>query len=137
MQSLGLSNGIVRSASKLKAVMLKMAFRFIGTIGYGLYMAGLYNASKSTGPGASAFLVLGGVLLGASAGVFWTAQGALILAYAREEEKGAFIATFWVVFNSGAVIGSVGKCVKSLRPSSCPADGLHSAAVGWDGFGEG
>ena len=37
--------------------------------------------------------------------MLWTAQGAATLAYATEQTKGRLFATFWGIFNLGAVLG--------------------------------
>ncbi|KAG0356733.1 hypothetical protein BGZ54_000620, partial [Gamsiella multidivaricata] len=36
-----------------------------------------------------------------------SAQGAIMMAYPREKDKGKFIGYFWAIFNCGAVLGSV------------------------------
>ncbi|TFK53689.1 MFS general substrate transporter [Heliocybe sulcata] len=76
----------------------------IGTAGYALY-TGSYLA-YNIHPGAGAFVVAAGCICGVSAGLLWTAQGSLMLAYPTEAQKGIFIGIFWAIFNMGAVIGS-------------------------------
>jgi hypothetical protein len=49
----------------------------------------------------SGFVIAAGALLGVCAGLLWTAQGSLMLAYATEATKGRYIATFWIIFNLG------------------------------------
>jgi hypothetical protein len=39
--------------------------------------------------------------------MLWTAQGAIMMAYPREKNKGKYIGYFWAIFNAGAVLGSV------------------------------
>ncbi|GAQ12036.1 UNC93-like protein C922.05c [Aspergillus lentulus] len=75
-----------------------------GGFGYFLYVASLlsYNHNKNSG-----FLIFAGALLGVCAGLLWCAQGAVMMSYPRENEKGKFIAIFWVIFNLGGVIGSL------------------------------
>ncbi|KAF7172955.1 hypothetical protein CNMCM5623_005099 [Aspergillus felis] len=75
-----------------------------GGFGYFLYVASLlsYNHNKNAG-----FLIFAGALLGVCAGLLWCAQGAVMMSYPRENEKGKFIAIFWVIFNLGGVIGSL------------------------------
>eukprot|EP00121_Abeoforma_whisleri_P014736 Awhi_evm1s13593 len=46
-------------------------------------------------------------LLGIGAGMFWTAQGAMTLSYATENQKGHFASIFWVIFNLGGVLGGL------------------------------
>lgn len=57
-------------------------------------------------PHAGAFLIAAGAVLGICAGLLWTAQGSLMLAYATEDQKGKFIGIFWAIFNLGAVVGA-------------------------------
>ncbi|BCS03842.1 unc-93 family MFS transporter [Aspergillus luchuensis] len=76
----------------------------IGGFGYFLYVASLlsYNHNKNSG-----FLIFAGALLGVCGGLLWCAQGAVMMSYPNEKEKGKFIAIFWVIFNLGGVIGSL------------------------------
>ncbi|KAF9971903.1 hypothetical protein BGZ65_010134 [Modicella reniformis] len=77
---------------------------FIGCSTYVLYAGSLlaYNHTR-----VGAFTIAAGGLLGVGAGMLWTAQGAIMMAYPRENDKGKFIGYFWAIFNSGAVLGSV------------------------------
>jgi MFS family permease len=83
----------------------------IGGFGYFLYAASLlsYNHNKNVG-----FLLFAGALLGVCAGMLWCAQGAVMMSYPLESQKGIFIATFWVIFNLGGVIGSLVNSPKIL-----------------------
>ncbi|KAI0884912.1 MFS general substrate transporter [Annulohypoxylon maeteangense] len=76
----------------------------IGGFGYCIYSASLlcYNHTKNVG-----FVIFAGALLGLCAGLLWTAQGAIMMAYPPEESKGRYISWFWIIFNLGAVIGSL------------------------------
>lgn len=76
----------------------------IGGFGYFLYVASLlsYNHNKNSG-----FLIFAGALLGVCGGLLWCAQGAVMMSYPTEKEKGKFISIFWVIFNLGGVIGSL------------------------------
>jgi MFS family permease len=76
----------------------------LGTFGYCLYI-GSYLA-LNIHPGAGAFVIAAGAILGICAGLLWAAQGSLMLAYPTEAQKGTYIAIFWAVFNLGGVIGS-------------------------------
>ncbi|KAI0757538.1 MFS general substrate transporter [Daedaleopsis nitida] len=76
----------------------------LGTTGYALYI-GSYLA-YNLHPNAGAFVLAAGAYLGVSAGLLWTAQGSLMLAYPTENQKGMFIAIFWSIFNLGGVVGS-------------------------------
>ncbi|KAG0327577.1 hypothetical protein BG004_002753 [Podila humilis] len=77
---------------------------FLGTLTYVLYAASyvIYNEYKT-----GWVVILAGGILGMGAGMLWTAQGAMMMAYPREAEKGKFIGIFWAVFNSGGVVGSL------------------------------
>lgn len=76
----------------------------LGGFGYFLYVAALlsYNINQNAG-----FLIFSGALLGVCAGLLWCAQGAVMMSYPHEHEKGKYIAIFWVIFNLGGVIGSL------------------------------
>ena len=80
----------------------------IGGFGYFLYVASLlsYNHNQNLG-----FLVFAGALLGVCAGLLWCAQGAVMMSYPHENEKGRYILVFWVIFNLGGVIGSLVKLI--------------------------
>jgi MFS family permease len=82
-------------------IRLTLAF---GGFGYGLYVASLlcYNHTQNAG-----FLIFAGALLGVCAGLLWTAQGAIMMSYPPENSKGRYISWFWMIFNMGAVIGSL------------------------------
>ncbi|KAI0935594.1 hypothetical protein AcV5_003976 [Taiwanofungus camphoratus] len=76
----------------------------LGSTGYALYI-GSYLA-VDIHPGAGAFVITAGAILGICAGLLWTAQGSLMLAYPTENEKGIFIGIFWSIFNLGGVVGA-------------------------------
>ena len=61
-----------------------------------------YNLHRNLG----AFVISAGAYLGISAGLLWTAQGSLMLAYPTESQKGRFIGIFWSIFNLGGVVGA-------------------------------
>ncbi|KAF9109395.1 hypothetical protein BGX27_007671 [Mortierella sp. AM989] len=76
---------------------------FIGCSTYVLYAGSLlcYNHTQAGG-----FTIAAGGILGIGAGMLWTAQGTMMMAYPREADKGKFIGYFWAIFNMGAVLGS-------------------------------
>jgi hypothetical protein len=76
----------------------------LGGFGYTFYLASLltYNHTQNAG-----FLIFAGAVLGVCAGLLWTAQGAVMMAYPPERAKGRYIAAFWAIFNLGAVIGAL------------------------------
>ncbi|KIY48649.1 MFS general substrate transporter [Fistulina hepatica ATCC 64428] len=76
----------------------------LGSLGYALYI-GSYLALNIHSK-AGGFVVAAGAILGICAGLLWTAQGSLMLAYPTEGEKGTYIAIFWSIFNLGGVVGS-------------------------------
>lgn len=61
-----------------------------------------YKIHDNMGP----FVLAAGAYLGISAGLLWTAQGSLMLAYPTEDQKGIFIGIFWSIFNLGGVVGA-------------------------------
>jgi hypothetical protein len=87
-----------------------------GGIGYSIYVAAYlpWNHLKTgtNGSGvpynsAIGFTTFAGALLGVCAGLLWCAQGAIMMSYPPEASKGRYISWFWMIFNLGAVIGSL------------------------------
>ncbi|RDB24613.1 hypothetical protein Hypma_008198 [Hypsizygus marmoreus] len=76
----------------------------IGTTGYALYI-GSYLAINIH-PNAKGFVIAAGAILGICAGLLWTAQGSLMMAYPTEDQKGKYIGVFWSIFNLGGVVGA-------------------------------
>ncbi|EGW31298.1 uncharacterized protein SPAPADRAFT_61870 [Spathaspora passalidarum NRRL Y-27907] len=76
----------------------------LGGTGYALYAGSLlaFNHTRNKG-----FVIFAGAYLGLCAAVLWAAQGTIIMSYPTESTKGRAIMVFWVIFNLGAVIGSV------------------------------
>ncbi|KAJ3004289.1 UNVERIFIED_CONTAM: hypothetical protein HDU68_005193 [Siphonaria sp. JEL0065] len=84
----------------------------IGGTGYALYAAAQYNifkngASLDSNPYGQSFSIFSGAYLGVCAGMLWAAQGQICLTYPTESQKGTFFATFWIIFNMGAVVGNI------------------------------
>lgn len=75
-----------------------------GGIGYSIYVASYLSFSHNQNIGFSTFA---GALLGVCAGLLWCAQGAIMMSYPPEQSKGRYISWFWMIFNLGAVIGSL------------------------------
>lgn len=75
-----------------------------GGVGYSVYVASYlcYNHTQNLG-----FTTFAGALLGVCAGLLWCAQGAIMMSYPPEASKGRYISWFWMIFNLGAVIGSL------------------------------
>lgn len=76
----------------------------LGGFGYTLYSSSLFCYKHTANAG---FLIFAGLQLGLCAGLFWTAQGMVMLSYPTEASKGKYIAWSWMIYNMGAVIGSV------------------------------
>ncbi|KAJ6789933.1 hypothetical protein PWT90_07561 [Aphanocladium album] len=75
----------------------------IGTTGYALYLGSLWNFQVN---GTRWFLIVAGALLGFSASLFWAAQGAVMMSYPTEKDKGRSYSVFWSIFQLGTLIGS-------------------------------
>ena len=75
-----------------------------GGFGYFIYAASFLSYNHTANAG---FVIFAGALLGVCAGLLWTAQGALMMSYPPEGSKGKYISWFWMIFNLGAVIGSL------------------------------
>ena len=97
------------------ALGIRIALSF-GGLGYCVYVSSFlcYNYTENFG-----YVVFSGFLLGCCAGILWCAQGAIMMSYPPERLKGRYISWFWIIFNLGAVIGSL----VCFCPSS-PADHL-------------
>jgi MFS family permease len=82
---------------------LRLTLSF-GGFGYFIYAASFlsYNHNQNAG-----FVIFAGALLGVCAGLLWTGQGAIMMAYPPEAAKGRYISWFWMIFNLGAVIGGL------------------------------
>ncbi|KDQ24969.1 hypothetical protein PLEOSDRAFT_1078907 [Pleurotus ostreatus PC15] len=76
----------------------------IGSAGYALYIGSFLAINIH--PNAGGFVVASGAILGICAGLLWTAQGSLMLAYPTESQKGRYIGVFWTIFNLGGVVGA-------------------------------
>ncbi|KAL2160748.1 hypothetical protein VTH06DRAFT_945 [Thermothelomyces fergusii] len=76
----------------------------IGGLGYCIYAASFLSYSHNQNYG---FVVFAGAFLGLCAGMLWTAQGTIMMSYPHERQKGRYISYFWIIFNFGAVIGSL------------------------------
>ncbi|KAJ1987638.1 hypothetical protein GGI25_004149 [Coemansia spiralis] len=59
-----------------------------------------YSKSRS-----SSFTIATGPILGIGAGILWSAQGMMMMAYPLERQEGRFISIFWIIFNLGSVVG--------------------------------
>ena len=105
----------------------------IGALGYCLYIGSFlsYNINQNQG-----FVIAAGAILGVCASLLWTAQGALMLAYPTESQKGRFISVFWVIFNLGAVLGSAIELGLTYNSSAnTVSNGTYAAFVAITGLG--
>lgn len=74
----------------------------IGTTGYALYSAALYQNNRY---GTVWFIYVGSAACGITAGLFWAAEGAVMLSYPEPEKRGRYLA-YWLAYrNSGAILG--------------------------------
>ncbi|KAI3403948.2 hypothetical protein KGF56_003215 [Candida oxycetoniae] len=98
-----------------------------GGTGYALYAGSLlcFNHTENKG-----FVIFSGAILGVCAAVLWSAQGLVVLSYATEENKGKAIMVFWVIFNLGAVIGSIIPLADNMENQTSSAnDGTFIAFI--------
>lgn len=99
----------------------------LGGLGYCIYAASYlcYSHTKNHG-----FVIFAGALLGVCAGLLWTAQGVIMMSYPPEESKGRYISWFWIIFNLGAVIGSLIPLGQNINKISGPVtDGTYAAFI--------
>ena len=68
---------------------------------------------------AGGFVIAAGAILGFCAGLLWTAQGSLMLAYPTEDQKGKFISIFWSIFNLGGVVGAAVSLGRNFHSEVC------------------
>ncbi|KAH9162170.1 MFS general substrate transporter [Lactarius sanguifluus] len=76
----------------------------IGSLGYSLYIGSLWCFQTQ---GARWFVIFAGGVLGVSAALLWSAQGAIMMSYPLEKDKGKAFGVFWAIFQFGSFIGSV------------------------------
>ncbi|TVY81455.1 UNC93-like protein [Lachnellula suecica] len=82
---------------------LKASFIF-GTTGYVLYSAALYANNRY---GNEWFVYIGSAACGITAGVFWAAEGAIMLSYPEPQTRGRYLA-YWLAYrNGGSILGGV------------------------------
>lgn len=84
-----------------KYIGIKGALIF-GTLGYAPYAAGLYTNNRF---GTEWLVLLGAALCGISAGVFWSAEAAIALAYPEPYNRGRVLG-YWLTYRlSGQILG--------------------------------
>ncbi|KAF9453594.1 MFS general substrate transporter [Macrolepiota fuliginosa MF-IS2] len=74
----------------------------LGTLGWAPYSASLYQNNRY---GTEWFVIFAAVICGISAGLYWAAEGAIVLAYPEHQKRGRYLA-IWLAFkNSGQIVG--------------------------------
>lgn len=99
----------------------------LGGLGYSIYAASFlsYVHTQNTG-----FVIFAGAFLGVCAGLLWTAQGTIMMSYPSEDRKGRYISYFWMIFNLGAVIGSLIPLGQNVEnKSDTVTDGTYAALI--------
>lgn len=105
---------------------VKLTLSF-GGLGYCIYAASFlsYNHNQNHG-----FVIFAGAFLGVCAGLLWTAQGTIMMSYPSEDRKGRYISWFWMIFNLGAVIGSLIPLGQNVENKTGPVtDGTYAAFI--------
>ncbi|KAF7557797.1 hypothetical protein G7Z17_g407 [Cylindrodendrum hubeiense] len=93
-----LTGSIVANRFGLRATLI------FGTTGYVLYSAALYTNNRY---GVEWFIYVGSAACGITAGLFWAAEGAIMLSYPEPEKRGKYLA-YWLCFrNSGGILGGI------------------------------
>ncbi|TCD71158.1 hypothetical protein EIP91_012106 [Steccherinum ochraceum] len=77
---------------------------FFGTLGYALYVGSLWCFQVQ---GTRWFVIFAGAILGITAALLWSAQGAIMMSYPLEKDKGKSFSVFWAIFQFGVLIGSL------------------------------
>ncbi|CAO3570620.1 unnamed protein product [Mortierella alpina] len=90
-----------------------------GGITFVLYAGSMMLAQDND---SSVYPPLAGILLGLGAGLIWVTQGAMMMSYPTEDNKGKYIACFFAIFNLGAVLGSVLPLALNSRENMDPND---------------
>ncbi|KAG0201053.1 hypothetical protein BGX28_006049 [Mortierella sp. GBA30] len=91
-------------AGALFNIMGHRVLLILGGLTYVLYVGSFlaYNSIQSI-----VFVVIASCLLGVGAGWLWCAQGAVMMGYPEEGNKGKYFSIFWAIFNCGGVLGNV------------------------------
>ncbi|KAI0027264.1 MFS general substrate transporter [Vararia minispora EC-137] len=92
----------------------------LGSVGYALYISA-YSV-VNIHPNVSGYVIAMGAVLGVCAGLLWTAQGSLMLAYPTEHQKGRFIGLFWSIFNLGSVVGASVSLARNFHSTANAVD---------------
>jgi MFS family permease len=84
----------------------------LGTLGWTVYSAALYQNNRY---GTEWFVIFGAAICGVSAGLYWAAEGAIILSYPEHAKRGRYLA-LWLAFKNS---GQVSCLFSQRRRSSC------------------
>jgi MFS family permease len=98
----------------------------VGGWGYALYVGSLisYNINQNSG-----FVIGAGAILGICAAFLWTAQGTMMMSYVDAANKGKYISLFWMIFQSGNLIGSLIPLGEEINNTSATSvsNGVYAA----------
>lgn len=78
-----------------------------------------FHSAMNIHPNAGGFVIAAGAILGICAGLLWTAQGSLMMAYPTEDQKGKYIGVFWSIFNLGGVVGASVALGQNFQSTVC------------------
>lgn len=100
----------------------------LGGIGYCVYAASFLCYSHTENDG---FVIFAGAFLGLCAGLLWTGQGTIMMAYPPEDKKGRYISWFWVIFNLGGVIGALIPLGQNIHTTTAAtvSDGTYAGFI--------
>lgn len=100
----------------------------LGGIGYCIYAASFLCYSHTANDG---FVIFAGAFLGLCAGLLWTGQGTIMMAYPPENKKGRYISWFWMIFNLGAVIGALIPLGQNINTTTAKpvSDGTYAGFI--------
>ncbi|ODV97034.1 hypothetical protein PACTADRAFT_39707 [Pachysolen tannophilus NRRL Y-2460] len=95
----------------------------IGALGYPMYISGFWFYGSVGTEGAKYWIFLvSGLGAGLLFGFLWAVQNYLVNCYAKENEKGLYVALNWSIIKSGAVVGSlIGLCLSTNATSNSEA----------------
>jgi len=74
----------------------------IGSAGYVFYSAALYHNSMT---GQQPFLLVGAIICGATSGLFWVSEGAIIMLYSEPGRKGKLLALWQSLYQLATTMG--------------------------------
>ena len=66
-------------------------------------------------------MILSGAILGVTAALLWSAQGAIMMSYPLEKDKGKSFSVFWAIFQFGVLIGSLIALAINIRDGKLSA----------------